>query len=219
MCYGTECCIIYTKLREEEVTMKRFLALTIAMAIMLFCGCSEEKTADDIAVLPEDLAVALALTYNTSAWQEPIDTSDELFFWQTVGWYTVWTGHIAGTDNVSITKGGAEALRHIIAPDRDIQFPTDFPYGDATEDGYEFNGTKTYSDSYIGIVAEVYSEETVGFGYIVTFIEHYDDSETENSYRIIFSGNAGDFRLESIEWLEPATFESVDKLSTAENNI
>ena len=199
--------------------MKRFLALTIALALMLFCGCSEKKATADIAVLPEDLAISLALTYNTSAWQEPIDPSDELFFWQTVGWYTVYVGRIAGTDNVSISKSDAEALRSIIAPDRDIPFPTDFPYGDATEDGYEFNGTKTYSDSYIGIVAEVYSEPTVGFGYLVTIIEHYDDSATENCYRIIFSGNAGDFRLESIEWLEPASFASVDKLSNAEKNI
>ena len=193
--------------------MKRFLALTIALALMLFCGCSEKKTAAEIAVSPEDLAVSLALTYNTSAWQEPVDPSDELFFWQTVGWYTIWTGRLAGTDNVSITKSDAEALRTIIAPGRDIPFPSDFPYGDVTEDGYDFSGTKTYSDGYIGMVAEINSEETVGFGYLVTFTEHYDESVTENCYRVIFSGNAGDFRLESIEWLEPAKFASVDKLS------
>ena len=211
-------CIIYTKIREEKVTMKRFFALTLTLTLMLFCSCSKKETRADIAVLPEDLAVSLALTYNTSAWQKPIDVSDQMFFWQTVGWYTVYTGRIAGTDNVSITKSDAEALRQIIAPDSDIPFPTDFPYGDATADGYNFNGTKTYSDSYIGIIAEIYSEQTVGFGYIITFIEHYDNGETENSYRIIFSGNTEDFRLESIEWLEPATFASVDNLSIAEQH-
>lgn len=213
--------------------MKRCIALLLV--ILLLCGCSGKETTETtdvmdspedlagspaltyntsarqeqvgIAVLPEDLAVSLALTYNTSAWQEPIDPADPLFFWQTVGWYIVYTGHLTGTESTDISAKDADVFRQIISPDSDaIRFPVDFPYGSVTESGYSFDGTKVYSDSYIGIVAEIYAEMTDGFCYLVSIIDHYDDSVTENCYRITFSGTLEDFRLESIEKADLASF-------------
>lgn len=153
-----------------------------------------------IAVPMENLAVSLALTYHTAAWKEPVDTSDPLFFWQTIGWYTIYNSQMTGTDNTLISNEDAAKIRQILAPDtEEVPLPADFPYGSAAENGYSFDGTKVYFDSYVGIVAEMYVQSDDGLAYTVNFIDHYDTQTIESEYRVVFSGSTDSPVFDSIK--------------------
>lgn len=181
--------------------MKKSYALFLAM-LLLACGCSKDlhpEETDTSTVSAENLAASIALTYHTAAWSDPIDTSDPLFVWQTIGWYTVYDGRLSGTDSIQITETEADEICHILAPDKPgIAMPEDFLNGSVSQDGYIFEGTKAYFDSYMGVVAELWVDSPDALTYTVHIIDHYDAQTIDSEYQISFSGTADDLQYNGL---------------------
>ena len=178
--------------------MKRLYALLLA-ALLLVCGCSGKENTSGAVASAENLAASLALSCCTAGRSDPVDISDPLFIWETIGWYTVYSARLAGTETTHITDADAASLLRILSPGSgDISLPQDFPYGSAVEGGYSFEGTKSYSDSYMGIAAELYTEAEDPLTYTVRIREHYDTETKEAEYRVSFAGTPNDFHLDSL---------------------
>lgn len=181
--------------------MKKCYALILAM-LLLVCGCTENQNpeeTDTSAISSENLAASIALTYHTAAWSDPIDTSDPLFLWQTIGWYTVYDARLSGTDNIQITPDEADEIRQILAPDSsEIPMPENFPYGSVSQDGYTFEGTKMYFDNYMGVIAELNVHPGDALTYTVNIVDHYSAETVDAEYLITFSGNADSYKLDSM---------------------